>query len=267
MNKQNNYLIFFILLTSFFFFDSCSKEDNIDLKPVAFGTVTDIEGNIYNTITIEITDGTLKSANTIQKVTQTWMVENLKTTKYGNGEIIETTSPATLNFFQDSDTLFNYQWAYGGDESNVDIYGRLYTWGAVMDSRNICPDGWHVPTKAEWSQLAIYLGGKFVEDGDGMGSWSGVGGKLKETGYVHWKSTNTGAVNSIGMTFLPGGTRSSFDGSDFWGITERGVWWSSTEDLNRSYRWAWTYTTGYLTAGLWTAAYFVNDGISVRCMR
>lgn len=242
---------------------SCTKEEVKYPDDFTYGEVTDSEGNVYKTIQVEIPSGGIKGPN----VTQIWMAENLKTTKYSNGDKIETTTPAILDISKDPSTLLNYQWAYGGEESYVDTYGRLYTWGAVMDSRNICPEGWHVPSKAEWSQLAEFLEGKFVEDWEGMGYWSYVGGKLKEAGTEHWKSTNTGAVNSIGMTALPGGLRNNLDVTYFYGISEKGVWWSSTEDLNRNYRWAWTYSAGYLTAHLWTMAYHVNDGLSVRCMQ
>ena len=98
-------------------------------------TVTDIDGNVYHTITIG---------------NQTWMAENLKTTKYRNGDAIGTTTAS-----KDTSTKSTpkYQWAYGGNEANVAKYGRLYTWYAATDTRNIAPAGWHVPTDAEWSIL------------------------------------------------------------------------------------------------------------------
>jgi uncharacterized protein (TIGR02145 family) len=100
----------------------------------------------------------------------------------------------------------------------------------VIDSRNICPAGWHVPTIAQWSQLAAFSGGKFVEDYKGSleGYWSNVGGKLKEAGTAHWKNPNLDAVNSIGFTGLQGGNR-GYDGV-FYSIKERIQWWSDIED-------------------------------------
>ena len=92
--------------------------------------------------------------------TQVWMAENLKTTKYSNGDSIGTTSPATLDISIESAP--KYQWAYDGNESNVTTHGRLYTWYTVTDSRNVCPIGWHLPTDAEWSTLTTYLGGEGV---------------------------------------------------------------------------------------------------------
>lgn len=90
--------------------------------------------------------------------TQVWMVENLKTTKYNNGDFIGTTSPTTLNIEAESSP--KYQWAYDSNENNVSTYGRLYTWFATTDSRNICPTGWHIPTDAEWTTLVNFLGGE-----------------------------------------------------------------------------------------------------------
>ena len=83
---------------------SFKKDDN---NPT---TVTDIDGNSYHTLTIG---------------TQVWLDENLKTTKYRNGDLIGTTSSATLDISMQ--TTIKYQWAYDGNESNVAIYGRLYT--------------------------------------------------------------------------------------------------------------------------------------------
>ena len=108
------------------------SELNFTTQQVSQLTVTDIDGNVYHTVTIG---------------TQVWMVENLKTTKYRNGVAIGTTTPATLSILSES-LPTKYQWAYGGNESNVAIYGRLYTWYTVTDSRNIAPTGWHVSTDA-----------------------------------------------------------------------------------------------------------------------
>jgi uncharacterized protein (TIGR02145 family) len=122
---------------------------------------------------------------TVKIGTQVWMAENLRTTKYRNGDFIGTTTPATLDISGESTP--KYQWAYDGIESNVASYGRLYTWYAITDSRKVCPAGWHVPNSSEWNTLFAYLGGKRV-----------AGGKMKETGSSHWLSPNTGATNETG---------------------------------------------------------------------
>lgn len=169
-------------------------------------TVTDIDGNVYNTVTIG---------------TQVWMKENLKVTKYRNGDAIGTTIPATLDI--SGETSPKYQWAYYGNESNVADYGRLYTWYAATDSRGLCPTGWHLPTDAEWTTLTTFLGGEAV-----------AGGKMKEAGTSHW-NFNTGADNSSGWTGLPGGYRHGYGA--FFDIGNYGDWWSASE-LNATYAWA-----------------------------
>ena len=102
-------------------------------SPLA-GTFQDIDGNIYHTVTIG---------------TQTWMLENLKTTKFRNGESIPnvTDNAAWAG-------LTSAAWCdYDNSASNGNIFGHLYNWYAATDSRNIAPAGWHVPTLAEWDIL------------------------------------------------------------------------------------------------------------------
>ncbi len=196
------------------------------------GTVTDIDGNVYNTIQIG---------------TQVWMAENLKTTKYRNGDLIGTTTPATLDILDQSAP--KYQWANGGNDNRVATYGRLYTWYAVNDSRNICPIGWHVPSDAEWTALTTYLGGESI-----------AGGKLKEAGTIHWISPNTGATNNSRFTALPGGSRSwsgVFGGYD-------GYWWSFTEYSTAS---AWFRLMYYDASNVFRTYSNKRDGCSVRCIK
>lgn len=253
----------------------CDKEEVKSPDDFIYGEVTDVEGNVYKTIRIEIPVNGSKGSEAVQTVTQTWMVENLKTTKYNNGDIIETTTPATLDLFAYLDKeILKYQWAYDGNENYVGTYGRLYTWGAATDSRNICPAGWHVPTEAQWSQLAEFLGGEFVEDKlypDAYGSsyWTIAGGKLKEAGTSHWLDPNTGATNSIGFTALPGGVRHFIteNYNCFSGMTDRGRWWSQTKLPPDWGDRAWSFEAGYATRGLPRLMDRVNNGNSVRCMK
>ena len=198
------------------------------------GNVTDADGNVYQTIGIG---------------SQIWMVENLKTTKYCNGDIIGTTTPATLDI--SAEAAPKYQWAFDGDESNVATYGRLYTWYAVTDSRNVCPTDWHVPTDAEWTKLTTYLGGEAV-----------AGDKLKETGITHWTTPNTGSTNETGFTALPGGYR-YLDGSII-NIGLVGFWWSSDESsaTDAYYHYMICYFS-YLSK-LYDNKKF---GLSVRCIK
>lgn len=206
---------------------SC-KKDNDDTK------LTDLDGNVYNTVTIG---------------SQVWMVENLKTTKYSNGELIGTTNPQDKNISGESTP--KYQWAYSGNEGNVAAYGRLYTWYAATDNRNICPAGWHVPSDDEWSILADNLGGQNT-----------AGGKLKELGTTHWKTPNSDASNLSGFTGLPGGFRGS-EGL-YYDLGEWGNWWSSTanDEIQAWLRWLY-YDDGILGRGF----YGKQHAMSVRCIK
>jgi len=171
------------------------KEDGYTPKEV----VTDVDGNIYNTVKIG---------------TKVWMAENLKTTKYSNGDLISTTTPTNLDI--SGETMSKYQWAYEGTDSNVDIYGRLFTWYTITDARKICPIGWHIPSDEEWTILATHLGGESV-----------AGGYMKETGSTHWISPNVGASNTSGFTGLPGGTR--YVAGNYGAMGHYGYFWAITQ--------------------------------------
>src|SRR5262245_32163336 len=135
MKKSNRIWIYPLLIGLLSI--SLNRCNNDDESPA---TVTDIDGNVYHTVNIG---------------TQVWMLENLKTTKYRNGDLIETTTPATLDITSESTP--KYQWAYNGEENNAATYGRLYTWYAATESRNVCPSGWHVPSDVEWTTLSNFL--------------------------------------------------------------------------------------------------------------
>ncbi len=175
--------------------------------------VTDIDGNHYNAVKIG---------------SQIWMKENLKTTKYRNGDIIETTNPTTLDISGESEP--KYQWAYAGDEGNVTTLGRLYTWYTVTDSRNVCPAGWHVPSDAEWTTLSDYL----TNNGYGYeGSGSDIAKSLAAT--TSWTpnevlgtpGNHLASNNSSEFNALPGGLRNSNGLFDYLGT--QSLWWSSSE--------------------------------------
>ncbi len=161
-------------------------------------TVTDIDGNIYHTVTIG---------------SQVWLKENLNVSHYRNGDVV-------------SNVADNDQWTnlttggccnYLNDSNYALIYGKLYNGYAVMDIRKLCPSGWHASTEAEWETLISNLGGENV-----------AGNKLMETGTTHWQGTNTGATNESGFTALPGSNR-SFNGYFGWGNGEIGSWWTATD--------------------------------------
>lgn len=201
-----------------------------------YGTVTDIENNIYKTIKIG---------------TQTWMAENLRTTKYLNGDLIGTTTPASLDVSR-QDTP-KYQWAYNGNENYVRTYGRLYTWYTATDNRKICPSGWHLPTYDEWWVLIDFYGGGCV-----------AGGPLKEVGTSHWQTPNTDATNSSGFTALPGGHR--FATGQFYDIGGYGRLLSSSIESVWDIIDTWSLCVLY-NAGSLAFADKKNEGRSVRCVK
>jgi uncharacterized protein (TIGR02145 family) len=200
------------------------------------GTVTDIEGNIYHTLLIG---------------SQVWMVENLKTTKFRDGSSIQLeTADSTWSTL----TTPGCCW-YANDINNTAIYGLLYNWFAV-NTGQLAPAGWHIPSDAEWTILMDFLGGK-----------PDAGGKMKSTGTVeagsgYWSAPNTGATNESGFSGLPGGIRRT-DGSYFlFGLG--GFWYASTED-NATKAWfcGLTYDGAQSTFG----SAYKNNGLSVRCLQ
>ncbi len=136
----------------------------------------DADGNVYSSVTIG---------------RQIWLVENLKTTKYLNGDPI-------LSNLRGSDWTNTASGAY---QISSDIYGNLYNAYAVIDGRQICPAGWHVPSASEWDELLTYLGGE-----------ENAGGPMKESGTSHWLDPNEGATNESGFTALPAGFTQEFPG-------------------------------------------------------
>ncbi len=175
------------------------------------------------------------------------MAENLKVTRYQDGsQIPNVTNTSTWS------GLTSGAWTYyNNDASNNAVYGKLYNWYAVADSRGLCPTGWHVPTVAEWTALSDHLGGSNV-----------AGGKMKATGTQYWRSPNVGATNESGFTALPGGSR--FLGGSFLDQGYYAYFWSSSEDSSDV---AWYRGLGYVFSGLGRGNYGKRVGFSVRCLR
>jgi len=208
------------------------------------GTVTDIDGNVYQTIKIG---------------DQWWMMENLKVTHYRNGDPI----PHVTDNGAWSDLTTGAYCEYDNNPSYVATYGRLYNWFAVDDNRNIAPEGWHVPTDAEWKQLEMYLGMSQAEaDATGFRG-TDEGGKLKETGTTHWSSPNTGATNESGFTALPGGYRNNL--GSYYNMGYDAIFWTSTEYDDY---YAWRRALYYDYSVVRRSTYYNSEsGYSVRCVR
>jgi uncharacterized protein (TIGR02145 family) len=178
---------------------------------------------------------------------QTWTLKNLDVTTYADGTAIpQVTDPIEWA------ALTTGAWCYyNNDPANEAIYGKLYNWYAVNDSRGLAPTGYHVPTDAEWTTLTTYLGGLTV-----------AGGKLKETGIVHWNTPNTAATNESLFTALPGGLR--VDDGSFLIIDYYGYWWSSSE-LDAAN--AWYRTLGYNNGIAYRFNYYKTNGFSIRLIK
>ena len=212
-------------------------------------TVTDIDGNVYQTVTIG---------------TQVWMAENLKVTHYRNGDAI----PNIASNSEWTELTTGAYCNYDNDAYHSTTYGRLYNWYAVDDSRNIAPEDWHVPSDAEWKQLEMYLGMSRSEADDKYRRGRDEGGKLKATGTIEggdglWFYPNKGATNESGFSALPGGDRYG-DYGPFYSMGYLGRFWSSTE-LSNYY--AWYRRLSHSNSQIYRGNYLKQDGFSVRCVK
>ena len=199
--------------------------------------IVDAEGNVYSIVTIG---------------TQTWMAENLRTSKYCNGEniplISNTNSWATA-------TTPGYC-LYGSDFANDSLWGKLYNWYATSDSRNICPCGWHVPTDDEFTTMTDFLGTEAF-----------AGGKMKVPGVLEdgtglWTIDNYGATNESGFSAIPGGGRLS-NGS-YTGMYQSAWFWISSDYITNS---SWRRYLENLSSGVTRSSVNKRTGCSVRCVQ
>jgi uncharacterized protein (TIGR02145 family) len=221
-------------------FTTASAFSPIVFNPdLSYGTVWDLDGNEYKTIQIGA---------------QTWMAENLKTTKLNDGTAIP---DVVVDTVWSALTSPGYCW-YNNEPDYTTGFGALYNWYAVNTS-NLCPLGWHVPTEDEWSVLVNYLGGM-----------DEANAKIRETGTKHWQSVTSDATNSSGFTAIPTGVR--FGDGRYLNLGIFARFWSSTitsynpENAN-SVDWMW-WDTGDFTS--WSGNRGGNslmEGESVRCLK
>jgi uncharacterized protein (TIGR02145 family) len=194
---------------------------------------------------------------------QVWMAENLKTTRYSNGNLIGTTAlPGdTITYLTDP----QYQWPYSGIEGYAATYGRLYTWYAATDTRNICPTGYHLPSNADWDELTMYL------ENNGYG-YGGSGPEIAKSmaATIGWNPDST-AVSNVGYTpvtnnssrfnGMPGGYRDPYS-CIFTDIGNSVNWWSSTTSEG-----AYTRSISFNNSFVSTSGYYEASGLSVRCVQ
>lgn len=228
--------------------NSCKNDnDNNDPIPeIQNVTVTDIDGNVYKTVTIG---------------SQVWMAENLKTTKYNNGISIPLIE--NYNVWVNLQTPA-YCW-YNNDITYKDSCGAFYNWYAVNTGK-LCPVGWHIPTETDWATLAMFLGGENV-----------AGRELKSTktyiwkfntpspSVIAWKTPGAGATNSTGFSALPCGYRNYSGGSVASGY--EGCWWSSLEFSGYNNNYAYYQSVSSSNDYLSGSTRLKIAGMSVRCIK
>lgn len=206
--------------------------------------VTDIDGNIYQSVT---------------NCSQTWTKQNLNVSKYTDGTPIPQVTDGTQ-----WENLTTGAWCYyENNTANGTTYGKLYNWYAVAGIYNsasatnpairkkLAPIGWHIPTDVEWTELTECLGGQSV-----------AGGKMKSIGTTLWQSPNTEATNESGFIGLPGGYR--YWNGTFVFIKSLGFWWGSSEITTTAWGCNLSYNNGFASLGYGN----IKDyGISVRCVK
>ncbi len=211
-------------------------------------TLTDVDGNIYNTVQIG---------------SQCWMAENLKTTTYRNNTPIPNITDSTEWLYL---TTGAYVW-YDNDISWKDLYGALYNWYTVDDLNGLCPEGWHVPADDEWTVLTDFIGGTGSPHGNELKSSrqvdSPLGGGCNTSEQPRWNQDNTFyGTDHYGFSGLPGGYRFGYGPFDHMG--NFGFWWSSTE---HSLSYSWYRSLGYDIGNVYEYRYYKHYGFSVRCLK
>ena len=196
---------------------------------------------------IECRDGDGNYYPIVKIGTQIWMAENLKTTKYRDG------SPIT-NLITSSEWLNPSGGGAYCENPNGVAYGKLYNWYTTKDSRYLAPTGWHVSTQTDWNTL--------------VGSnQNNAGGKLKENGFDHWGTPNSGATNESGFTALPGSYRNYSGNVMVDG--KYGYWWTTDEySFPPPYDYAWSSRLYSEDTHLYVYYDFNKiTGLSVRCVK
>jgi uncharacterized protein (TIGR02145 family) len=248
---------FLPLLLIIFLIAGCSKDDDNRNSNNGGGgststgcsggpsTVTDIDGNVYNVVSIG---------------NQCWMKENLRTTRYSNGQGIP-------EYSYQSNWASAIEGAYcsiNNDPQFDSIYGKVYNGFTVADPRGLCPVGWRVPSKDDWNELIYYVDAQ-ADTSVVSGTISQIaGGMLKQTGDLQsgtglWEAPNVGATNSSGFTAIPGGNRKEVGQPAGIGIAS---WWSSTEFISQ-----WHFAYQIFDATIGKGGAYDRNGMQVRCIK
>lgn len=248
MNKNENNVRVLIFVACFFLMliTACDPDKPVD-TPKEYGSVTDIEGNTYQTIKIG---------------NQWWMVENLKVTKYRDDTPIPQVLLADSVVWKE-DTLG----AYSLNDVIPGAPGLLYNWHTISNARGIAPAGWHVPSDEEWKELEKYLG--MTQEEADKSNFRGIdeAGKLKSDQKDTWAPYgNIWSTNESGFTALAGNCRMFYGAwgtpSDF---RSTGFWWSSTPHTGTEE--AWYRHLDYKKLSIFRYYGPKTYGFSVRCIK
>jgi uncharacterized protein (TIGR02145 family) len=260
MQKNYKSLICLLLTTSFFSLltYSCKKDDSNN--PSDETTVKDIDGNVYKTVTIG---------------NQTWMAENLRTTRYNDSTLIPLP-------FAKSGAIFGpfvCTYKYTTNSDTIKTYGRLYNW-LTLNTGKLCPKGWYIPSDAEWTSLTNYLtdhgynydGSAAANAALGTTPENRIGKALaSSTGWL--SSAIEGSVgntdfadkrNATGFTAFPGGARTDVGKFEHMGVG--GFWWATTGDntnINNAYGRSLLNSYNSLNRGVASKM----NSFSVRCIK
>lgn len=226
-----------LFICFFFFITSCDEKEEMEV-PVEVSSMTDIDGNVYKTVKIG---------------NQWWMAENLAVTTYRNGVAIT----SLIDDLVWNDTIAGYCTYNGG-------YGKLYNGYAVVDTNNIAPAGWHIPTDTDWKKLEAYLG---MSGGaaDRTG-WRGTseGDKLKAQGVDKWfRYGEVWGTDSYQFRALGGSCRIYNGSFGNPGINYTGFWWTSSVNANELF---FRYLD-YKKSGIYRGYDTMKMGCSIRCVK
>ena len=205
----------------------------LSLKIFAQNSIQDIDGNTYQIILVDSTE---------------WFLENLKTTRFSNGDSIPTTKNSHSILTNNTNSIF--RWAPGGDTERTKNQGYLYTWGCAVDNRGICPTGWKVPSNIEWKALVdkIYTetNSYLVTDND-------------NANFIYKKINQSSEIPYMKILQYPGGRMIS---GNYIFQQSFAYFWTTTLDY-KGFAWMWYFSPTNINH----YNFEVNGGLSVRCMR
>jgi len=215
---------------------------NVHNPAVAYGQVSDIDGNMYKTVVID---------------SLVWFAENLKVTRFQNGDSI----PHVSDSASWSGLTVPGMCSYKNDTAFDCPYGKLYNFYVASDTRNPCPSGWRVPSLTDFNNLINHF-----DPASNGGAPSNLpntaGGYLKSTGFAYWQSPNTSATNLSGFSAIPNGGRNNAGVFSFTNNSAASFWYSSQVGPGMGFFLQLPYNQEFAVRN----AYFSGYGCCIRCV-